>query len=185
LMLVPEDRQRLGLVQQLSVGDNITLANLKRFVTFFWLSQHRETQDITTLMRELAIKARTPTYPVTSLSGGNQQKVVVAKSLLTLPQVLLLDEPTRGIDVGAKAEIFEIMNQLAEQGLAVLFVSSELAEMFTIPDRILVLSKGKVTGEFAHDEVTEKLLVTAAAAQQQTEHTPSANRSEPAPLTNL
>jgi erythritol transport system ATP-binding protein len=94
----------------------------------------------------------------------------VAKSLLTLPQVLLLDEPTRGIDVGAKAEIFEIMNQLAEQGLAVLFVSSELAEMFTIPDRILVLSKGKVTGEFAHDEVTEELLVTAAAAQQQTEH---------------
>ena len=170
LMLVPEDRQRLGLVQQLSVGDNITLANLKRFVTFFWLSQHRETQDITTLMRELAIKARTPTYPVTSLSGGNQQKVVVAKSLLTLPQVLLLDEPTRGIDVGAKAEIFEIMNQLAEQGLAILFVSSELAEMFTIPDRILVLSKGKVTGEFAHDEVTEELLVTAAAAQQQTEH---------------
>ena len=109
-------------------------------------------------------------HPVTSLSGGNQQKVVVAKSLLTQPQILLLDEPTRGIDVGAKAEIFEIMNKLADQGLAILFVSSELIEMFEIPDRILVLSKGKITGEFTHDQVTEELLVTAAAARQQTDH---------------
>jgi erythritol transport system ATP-binding protein len=170
MMLVPEDRQRLGLVQQLSVGHNMTLANLRRFMTSFWLSEQREMESITTLMRDLAIKARTPMHPVTSLSGGNQQKVVVAKSLLTQPQILLLDEPTRGIDVGAKAEIFEIMNRLADQGLAILFVSSELIEMFEVPDRILVLSKGKVTGEFGHDEVTEELLVTAAAAQQQTDH---------------
>jgi erythritol transport system ATP-binding protein len=170
LMLVPEDRQRLGLVQKLSVAHNITLANLQRFVTSFWLSERREMEDIKTMMRDLAIKARTPQHPITSLSGGNQQKVVLAKSLLTHPQVLLLDEPTRGIDVGAKAEIFEIMNRLAEQGLAVLFVSSELPEMFTIPDRILVLSKGKVTGEFLHDQVTEEALVLAAGARQQTEH---------------
>ena len=157
MMLVPEDRQRLGLVQQLSVGDNITLANLQAICHFFLaFPATGKCRTSRRLCANLAIKARTPTYPVTSLSGGNQQKVVVAKSLLTLPQVLLLDEPTRGIDVGAKAEIFEIMNQLAEQGLAVLFVSSELAEMFTIPDRILVLSKGRVTGEFAHDEVTEE-----------------------------
>ena len=84
-----------------------------------------------------------PEHPITSLSGGNQQKVVFAKSLLTQPKVLLLDEPTRGIDVGAKAEIFEIMNRLAEQGLAVLFVSSELPEMFTVPDRILVFPEEK------------------------------------------
>jgi erythritol transport system ATP-binding protein len=170
LMLVPEDRQRLGLVQKLSVAHNITLANLQRFVTSFWLSERRELEDIKAMMRSLAIKARTPQHPITSLSGGNQQKVVVAKSLLTQPQVLLLDEPTRGIDVGAKAEIFEIMNRLAEQGLAVLFVSSELPEMFTIPDRILVLSKGKITGEFVHDQVTEEALVLAAGARQQTEH---------------
>jgi erythritol transport system ATP-binding protein len=176
MMLVPEDRQRLGLVQQLSVGQNITLANLRRFLTWFWLSEQGEMQDVTTLMQDLAIKARSPLHPVTSLSGGNQQKVVVAKSLLTQPQVLLLDEPTRGIDVGAKAEIFEIMNRLADQGLAILFVSSELIEMFEIPDRILVLSKGKVTGEFAHDEVTEELLVTAAAAQRQTDQVASGYR---------
>jgi erythritol transport system ATP-binding protein len=174
LMLVPEDRQRLGLVQKLSVAHNITLANLKRFVTSFWLSERREQEDIQIMMRDLAIKARTPQHPITSLSGGNQQKVVVAKSLLTHPQALLLDEPTRGIDVGAKAEIFEIMNRLAEQGLAILFVSSELPEMFIIPDRILVLSKGKITGEFLHDQVTEEALVLAAGARQQTEHPVSA-----------
>jgi erythritol transport system ATP-binding protein len=177
LMLVPEDRQRLGLVQKLSVAHNITLANLQRFVTSFWLSERREQEDIKIMMRDLSIKARTPQHPITSLSGGNQQKVVVAKSLLTHPQVLLLDEPTRGIDVGAKAEIFEIMNRLAEQGLAVLFVSSELPEMFTIPDRILVLSKGKVTGEFLHDQATEEALVLAAGARQQTEHPNPAHQS--------
>jgi erythritol transport system ATP-binding protein len=170
LMLVPEDRQRLGLVQKLSVAHNITLSSLRRFVTTFWLDERQENESISKLMRDLSIKARSPESPITSLSGGNQQKVVFAKSLLTQPQVLLLDEPTRGIDVGAKAEIFEIMNRLAEQGLAVLFVSSELPEMFTVPDRILVLSKGRVTGEFRHDNVTEEALILAAGARQQTDH---------------
>ena len=170
LMLVPEDRQRLGLVQKLSVAENISLASLKRFVNAFWLDERRERESIVKSMRDLAVKARSPDHPITSLSGGNQQKVVFAKSLLTQPKVLLLDEPTRGIDVGAKAEIFEIMNRLAEQGLAVLFVSSELPEMFAVPDRILVLSKGKVTGEFLHDNVTEEALILAAGARQQTDH---------------
>ncbi|HEY5741477.1 MAG TPA: ATP-binding cassette domain-containing protein, partial [Terrimicrobiaceae bacterium] len=170
LMLVPEDRQRSGLVQKLSVAQNITLASLSRFVTAFWLDESREKESIFKLMKDLAIKARSPDYPITSLSGGNQQKVVFAKSLLTQPQVLLLDEPTRGIDIGAKAEIFEIMNRLAEQGLAVLFVSSELLEMFTVPDRILVLSKGRVMGEFLHDNVTEEALILAAGAGQLTQH---------------
>jgi erythritol transport system ATP-binding protein len=175
LMLVPEDRQRLGLVQKLSVAHNISLASLTRFANGFRLDERREKESILELMRDLAIKARGPEYPITSLSGGNQQKVVFAKSLLTQPKVLLLDEPTRGIDVGAKAEIFEIMNGLAEQGLAVLFVSSELPEMFTVPDRILVLSKGKVTGEFLHDEVTEEALILAAGARPQTDHPPGQN----------
>jgi erythritol transport system ATP-binding protein len=170
LMLVPEDRQRLGLVQKLSVSENIALASLKRFVKAFWLDERSERESVVKAMRELAVKARSPDHPITSLSGGNQQKVVLAKSLLTQPQVLLLDEPTRGIDVGAKAEIFEIMNRLAEQGLAVLFVSSELPEMFAVPDRILVLSKGRLTGEFLHDNVTEEALVLAAGARPQTDH---------------
>jgi erythritol transport system ATP-binding protein len=177
LMLVPEDRQRLGLVQKLSVGQNITLANLQRFVTSFWLSERREMVEIKAMIRDLAIKTPTARQLITSLSGGNQQKVVVAKSLLTRPQVLMLDEPTRGIDVGAKAEIFAIMNRLADEGLAILFVSSELPEMFTIPDRVMVLSKGRVTGEFLHDQLSEEALVLAAGARQQTEHL-TAHQSE-------
>jgi erythritol transport system ATP-binding protein len=170
ITLVPEDRQRLGLVQQLTVGQNLTLASLRRHLTWFWLSDRRENESVSAIIRELGIKTRTASQPVTALSGGNQQKVVVAKSLLTKPQILLLDEPTRGIDVGAKAEIFQIINRLAEQGLAILFVSSELPEVLAVPDRILVLSKGKVTGEFTHDDVTEEKLVRAASALQQTDH---------------
>ena len=170
ITLVPEDRQRLGLVQQLTVGQNLTLASLRRYLSWFWLSDRRENESVSMIIRELGIKARNAGQPVTSLSGGNQQKVVVAKSLLTKPQILLLDEPTRGIDVGAKAEIFQIINRLAEQGLAILFVSSELPEVLAVPDRILVLSKGKVTGEFTHDDVTEEKLVRAASALQQTDH---------------
>lgn len=170
LMLVPEDRQRLGLVQKLSVAQNITLANLNRLLSWFWLSDKREAAEINSMIRSLGIKTSNPKQSITALSGGNQQKVVIAKSLLTEPRVLMLDEPTRGIDVGAKAEIFEIMNQLAEKGLAVLFVSSELPEMFTIPDRVIVLSKGKITGEFSHDELTEEALVLAAGARPQTAH---------------
>ena len=102
--------------------------------------------------------------------AATNRKVVIAKSLLTQPQILLLDEPTRGIDVGAKGEVFEIMNRLADQGLAILFVSSELPEMFTIPDRVLVLSRGRVTGEFRHEQVTEEALVLAAGARPQTDH---------------
>jgi len=158
------------LVQQLSVGQNLTLASLRRYLTGFWLSDRRENESVSAIIRELGIKTRTASQPVTALSGGNQQKVVVAKSLLTKPQILLLDEPTRGIDVGAKAEIFQIINRLAEQGLAILFVSSELPEVLAVPDRILVLSKGKVTGEFTHDDVTEEKLVRAASALQQTDH---------------
>jgi erythritol transport system ATP-binding protein len=178
MMLVPEDRQRLGLIQKLSVAHNITLANLRRFVTSFWLSESREMREINAMIRDLSIKTQDPQQPITSLSGGNQQKVVIAKSLLTEPQVLMLDEPTRGIDVGAKAEIFEIMNRLAEKGLAILFVSSELPEMFTIPDRVMVLSKGRVTGEFLHEQLTEEALVLAAGARPQTEHPISANPSK-------
>ena len=148
VMLVPEDRQRLGLVQKLSVAQNITLANLGRLVSWVWLSNKRETEEIDLMVRSLAIKTPDPKQSITALSGGNQQKVVIAKSLLTEPRVLMLDEPTRGIDVGAKAEIFEIMNQLAEKGLAVLFVSSELPEMFTYRIEFWFSRKAKSPANF-------------------------------------
>jgi len=164
LMLVPEDRQQQGLVQSLSVARNITLANLPKITWRFFLSQPDEAREAQRLIGELGIRTANSQQPITSLSGGNQQKVVVAKALLTEPQVLLLDEPTRGIDVGAKAEMFEIMRRLAARGIGVIFSSSELLEALALADRILVLSKGKITGEFERAAATEASLVAAAGA---------------------
>ena len=115
------------------------------------------------LIGELSIRTADPRQLISSLSGGNQQKVVVAKGLLTNPKVLMLDEPTRGVDVGAKAEIFEITSRLAGEGYGVIFISSELKEILAMADRIIVMSKGAITGEFTNEEATEDKLVAASA----------------------
>lgn len=162
-VLVPEDRQRHGLVQTLSVMDNMLLASLKKYLRGIFLARKREKSATDQQIKELSVRVANPLQPITALSGGNQQKVVVAKGLLTHPKVLLLDEPTRGIDVGAKSEIFEIMNRLAEQKYGVIFVSSELKEVLAMSDRILVMSKGAITGEFTHRDATEEKLVEASA----------------------
>ena len=120
-MLVPEDRQRYGLVQTLSVMDNMLLASLKNYLKMGFLARKLEKTAAEQQIKDLSIRVANLQQPITSLSGGNQQKVVVAKGLLTQPKVLLLDEPTRGIDVGAKSEIFEIMNRLASQKYGVIF----------------------------------------------------------------
>jgi len=163
LALVPEDRQRDGLVQTMSVADNMLLASLRNYLTRFALSRRKEEAAVTASIKALAVKVANPRQSITALSGGNQQKVVVAKSLLTHPKVLLLDEPSRGIDVAAKAEIFAIMSRLAGEGYGILFVSSELKEVLAMSDRILVMSKGKITGEYAKGTATEALLVHASA----------------------
>ena len=165
LVLVPEDRQAAGLVPTLSVRDNMTLASLDRYTTGPYLSAGKMNPRVDGLIRELAIKVASPRQPITSLSGGNQQKVVIAKCLLTRPNVLLLDEPTRGIDVGAKAEVCEIMNRLAAEGLAIIFASSELEEVLGMANRILVMSRGRVTGEFPRQGATETALVGAASTR--------------------
>jgi erythritol transport system ATP-binding protein len=115
-------------------------------------------------VRELSIKIPALAAPVTSLSGGNQQKVVLARALLTEPVVLLLDEPTRGVDVGAKSQIAEIMSDLAEAGYGVLFISSELAEVMAMADRVLVMARGRVTAELSGSALTEEALVSASAS---------------------
>jgi erythritol transport system ATP-binding protein len=164
LAFIPEDRQREGLVQPLSVADNMVLASLQKYLQGFYLSTRKEKAAVVQLIDKLAIKVASPQAPITSLSGGNQQKVVVARNLLTAPKILLMDEPTRGIDIGAKADMFKLMSQLAAEELGIVFVSSELREVLAVADRILVLAKGRITGEFAHDEVTEQALVVASAA---------------------
>jgi erythritol transport system ATP-binding protein len=162
-VLVPEDRQRDSIVSTLSVQDNMLLASLTNYIKGVFLKPSMEKAATASEIKDLSIRVANPQQPITALSGGNQQKVVVAKGLLTHPKVLLLDEPTRGIDVGAKSEISEIIDRLAEQNYGVIFVSSELKEILAMSDRILVMSKGKITGEFSHLEATEEKLVAASA----------------------
>jgi erythritol transport system ATP-binding protein len=163
IVLVPEDRKTDGLVPTLSVAHNMVLASLRRYLNRFFLSRGRERSAVEQMIADLSVRVAGPNASIGSLSGGNQQKVVVAKGLLTEPRVLLLDEPTRGIDVGAKSEIFQIMSSLASQGYGILFVSSELKEVLAMADRILVLSRGAVVAEFEGERATENELVDASA----------------------
>jgi erythritol transport system ATP-binding protein len=160
---IPEDRQREGLVQVMSIEQNLTLSSLKKHAKGFHLINHLMEESVGKMIKELAIKVANPKLSINSLSGGNQQKVVIGKGLLTNPKVLLLDEPTRGIDVGAKADVFQIMDRLAAQNLGVIFVASELKEIMAISDRIIVMSNGKITGEFEGTDITEEALVSASS----------------------
>jgi erythritol transport system ATP-binding protein len=163
LALIPEDRQREGLVQVLSIGGNLTLASLGRLARFFHISPKREKQAIENAIRDLAIKVPNPDFEVTSMSGGNQQKVVIGKALMTGPKVLLMDEPSRGIDVGAKADVFRTMRRLAAEGLAILFSTSDLEEVMALSDRIAVLSNGKLIAIFDRETATEAAIIAASA----------------------
>ncbi len=160
--LVPEDRQRDWLVQSLSVAANLTLASLWQFLRGIAIDTARERDAVGRTIRDLLIKVSSPEVEVTALSGGNQQKVVIGKAVLTRPKLLLLDEPGRGIDVGAKAEVFRTMRALAREGLAVMFATSDLKEVLAVADRIVVLAAGRVTGDFPRSEATEARLVAAA-----------------------
>lgn len=160
---IPEDRQREGLVQSLSIEANLTLPSLKNYAKGFHLIRRLLEASVTQTIRNLEIKVADSKLSINSLSGGNQQKVVIGKGLLTHPKILLLDEPTRGIDVGAKTDVFQIMDHLAAQGLGIIFVASELKEIIAVSDRILVMSNGMVTGEFEGTAITEEALVKASS----------------------
>ncbi|MGD9562897.1 MAG: xylose ABC transporter ATP-binding protein [Pyrinomonadaceae bacterium] len=159
---VTEDRKRFGLILDQTIMDNMTLAGLKMIVGKFLTNSTRELVATRGPMESLRIKANSPLTIAGTLSGGNQQKVVLGKWLLTGPKVLFLDEPTRGIDVGAKQEIYAEINKLAREGLAIVLVSSELPEVLGLSDRVLVLHEGRVTGEFTRAEATPEKVMTAA-----------------------
>ena len=159
IVLVPEDRQGQGLIQCLSILSNILLSKISRSFKGFYLNSKKESTIVKKSIEYLGIKASSYNNLITSLSGGNQQKVVVAKALETNPKLLMLDEPTRGIDVGAKQEIFHIMKKLSEKGISIIFVSSEIKEVLAVADRVLVLAKGKITKELNNTEITEDNLV--------------------------
>jgi erythritol transport system ATP-binding protein len=166
LAMVPEDRQVSGLVQSLSVLANMTISSLGRFTRGPWLSPASETAAAAGMVADLRIKAPGLGHNIESLSGGNQQKVVIAKCLLTQPRVLLLDEPTRGVDVGAKREIHSIVRQLAANGIGIVLVSSELEEVRAVASRIVVMSRGAITAEFDASQATDNALALAASADQ-------------------
>jgi D-xylose transport system ATP-binding protein len=159
---VTEDRKRFGLILEQTILDNMTLPGLKQISGAFVTHRARESVAARKSMTDLHVKAGSPMTVAGTLSGGNQQKVVLGKWLLTNPKVLFLDEPTRGIDVGAKQEIYANINQLAKQGLAIVMVSSELPEVLGLSDRVLVLHEGRMTGEFARGEATPERVMAAA-----------------------
>ncbi|TVR05927.1 MAG: sugar ABC transporter ATP-binding protein [Spirochaetaceae bacterium] len=168
IFLVPEDRQRDGLVAALSVKNNMVLSSLRSYLDRLGISliPRKERSATEAMIKKLSVKVSDSRQLISSLSGGNQQKAIIAKGLLTNPKVLLLDEPTRGIDVGAKSEIFNITEQLAAQGYGVILVSSELKEVLGMADRILVMAKGKITNEFTRHEASEEALMTATGTQR-------------------
>lgn len=162
---VTEDRKRFGLILEQTILDNSTLAGLKQISGAFLINRSRETIATKKVMSSLHVKANSPLTVTGTLSGGNQQKVVLGKWLLTNPKVLFLDEPTRGIDVGAKQEIYAEINKLAKTGLAIVMVSSELPEVLGLSDRVLVLHEGKLTGEFTKNEATPEKVMVAATGE--------------------
>src|SRR5450830_1826671 len=169
LCMVPEDRKQHGIVPDLSVGQNITLTVLQNFSRHTRIDAESELKTVQDEIGRMQLKTSSPFLPITGLSGGNQQKAVLAKMLLARPKVLILDEPTRGVDVGAKAEIYRLISELARQGVAVIMVSSELAEVLGVSDRVLVIGEGKLRGDFVNQDLTQEM-VLAAAINQSPQH---------------
>jgi len=165
LALVPEDRKRQGLVLAMALRHNLTLAGLWRRWAGGWLNRRREAEDAARMIETLAIKTPTDTQPVRLLSGGNQQKVVLGKWLSLKPRVLLMDEPTRGIDVGAKQAFYRMMETLARDGIAILFVSSELEEILGMSDRVLVMHEGRIMGELDREAMSEEAIMHLATGR--------------------
>ena len=162
IIYLSEDRKGEGLVLCRSIGENIALANLKHFSRGFILNRRLEDKETSEMAKKLTVKAPSIKTSAGSLSGGNQQKVVLAKWLLQNPTVFIMDEPTRGIDVGAKYEIYKIMCDLAEQGAGVIMISSELPEIIGVCDRTLVMAEGRVTGEVEGDDLTQERIMSFA-----------------------
>jgi ABC-type sugar transport system ATPase subunit len=164
--LVPEDRKGNGLVLGMSAISNLTLAMMRRAGLFRLEDRAREAQIYEDFRARLDIRAASPDTPVNTLSGGNQQKIALAKWLALNPTLLVLDEPTRGIDVGAKAEIHALVSRLAASGVSIVLISSELPEILALSTRVLTFSEGRLTGEFDGPSATEEILLSAVVGSR-------------------
>ncbi|NMD38210.1 MAG: sugar ABC transporter ATP-binding protein [Christensenellaceae bacterium] len=168
MVIVPEDRQKDGLVQTMSIADNATLTSIPRFTHNGVIDKQASRNAVDVVVEEMQVKVADVRHLITSLSGGNQQKVVIGKCVMAKPKVFIMDEPSRGIDVGAKTDIFRLMRGFAADGMGVIFVGSELKELISVCDRILVMSNGLLTADLSGDEITEDALVKASAAALKT-----------------
>jgi ribose transport system ATP-binding protein len=166
IYLVPEDRRGEGLVVRMSIRENITLPSLPRYAPGGWIRREREDRVAREQISALQVKTPGPEAMVRNLSGGNQQKVVLGKWLAMDPKVMILDEPTRGIDVGAKSEIYKLMRTLAAQGGVILMISSDMEEILHVSDRILVMHEGRVTGLLERADCTEERIMQLAVGRE-------------------
>lgn len=160
---VPENRQTQGLVLEKSIEQNMTLPLLKKYTNKFGMVKlEQQRASVNNLIKKLDVRPRDPDLLVKQLSGGNQQKVVIAKWIATNARILIVDEPTTGVDIGAKSEIHSILRELAAQGVSIIMISSELPEVLSVSDRILIMRKGRISGEFINDELTQEMIMDKA-----------------------
>ena len=163
ISMVPEDRKKDGIISDMSVEKNMTLSNLDKYTKKLnYVDIYSEDKDVKKYIEILKIKTSGTDFEIKNLSGGNQQKVVLAKNLMVNPKIIILDEPTRGVDVGAKYEIYKNIVELAEQGISIIMVSSELPEILGISDRIVVMHEGEVKGEFINKNITQEMIMETA-----------------------
>jgi ribose transport system ATP-binding protein len=165
---ITEDRQGQGIVPPLSVAENLALSSLGRYTSAGFVNRKEQRSRAQKMIEELTIRTPSPEQEIRYLSGGNQQKVVIGKWLLADSKVLIMDEPTRGIDVGAKVEIYELMNELTEHGAGILMISSDLLEVLGLSDRILVMAGGRITGELSREEASQEKVMTLATQGSET-----------------
>lgn len=169
IAMVPEDRKRHGIIPIMSVGKNVSLAGLDKFASNGILNETQEDHAILESIKSLTVKTPNADLPIKNLSGGNQQKAILARFLMIQPQILILDEPTRGIDVGAKYEIYKLMFQLVKAGISIIMVSSELPEVLGISDRVIVMHEGRIKGEFINQDLTQKMIMDCALSESEEE----------------
>ena len=165
--LVPENRKVEGLILKNSISFNMSISVLRKFMNHLHVNGKKEKEIVDNGIASLAVKTPSRDQRVGNLSGGNQQKVVLAKWLASDPEILILDEPTRGVDVGAKAEIYKIMNELAARGMAIIMISSEMPEIVNMCDRILVMNDGKITGELDRSEFDQEKILHYVFAEDE------------------
>jgi ABC-type sugar transport system ATPase subunit len=160
--MLQEDRKNLSLFMDLPISLNMSMAELPRMTRSGVIDQRKVQATVEKFVKSLNIKLASLTHPVSSLSGGNQQKTIIARWLATNPRVMILDEPTHGVDVGAKSEIYQLISDLADSGMSILLISSELPEILAMADRVVVMHEGCVTGILDHSECTEDRIMSYA-----------------------